>query len=189
MGEQNYSIDQDLKEAKEMAAALIPYVYEEDLYGKIGMNMPRLTLGALRLRLRRLNALRGQMSAGQTTLLDTIAAQHDSAQREWSTHYQKKLGEEVEKRARDLQTWIRECKDDPKTCANSYMPEALRRTMIQEALDAMTDSSGSLTPVKRVDSDLRRYVETSGFIWDAKLQPVYPQEKFWWLYGRPKAVD
>ena len=35
---------------------LVPYVYEDELYGRVGMNMPSLTLGVVLLRLHRLRA-------------------------------------------------------------------------------------------------------------------------------------
>ena len=50
MAEQKFSIERDVKEAQAMAAALVPYVYEDELYGRIGMNMPSLTIGALLMR-------------------------------------------------------------------------------------------------------------------------------------------
>jgi hypothetical protein len=185
MGEQNYSIDSDLKEAQTMAAALNPYIYEDELYGKVGANLPQLTLGALLLRLRRLQVLRGQMSASQKTVLEQIIAQHNSVHREWTSHYNKKLEQEVNARARDIQTYLKECREEPKLAAGAYMPEALRRTMIEEILNTMPDAASVKMKVKEVDSGLRRVVQKSDFIWSAVLRPIYPEASYWWLYSRP----
>jgi hypothetical protein len=189
MGEQNYSIDSDLKEAQIMTSALTPYVYEEELYGKVGASMPRLTLGALLLRLRRLETLRGKMNSAQVGLLDQIEAQHESVRREWTTHYNQKLVQEASARLRDMQTYLKECREDPKACAGAYMPEALRRTMIQEVIQAAPEAelqgSDVAMRVKEVDGGLRRYVQKSDFIWSDILRAAYPVETYWWLYSRP----
>ena len=63
MAETNFTIERDLNEARIMAEALVPYAYEDTLYAKIGGGfglkgaIPALTVGALLLRIRRLQAL------------------------------------------------------------------------------------------------------------------------------------
>lgn len=188
MAELTYSIDLDLKEAKAMVDSLVPYIYEDDLYGKINIDSARLTPGSILLRLRRLNALREQMNGSQAKLFEKIKAKNESVRQEWGVAYGKKMLREIESRSRDLQTYLSECKDDPKLCANAYNPEALRRTIIAELMAALpsdADSSEVKNAVKLVDSGLRRYVRETPFIWDTTLQPIYPQDTFWWLYNRP----
>ncbi|MBN8618111.1 MAG: hypothetical protein J0L63_04350 [Anaerolineae bacterium] len=188
MAEVNYSIDLDLKEVKAMVDHLVPYIYEDDLYGKITLDSARLTPGAILLRLRRLNALRDQMSTAQAAQLDRISATNDKVRQEWAVAYGRKMVREAEARLRDLNTYLKECKDDPRLCANAYLPEALRRTMVAEILDALpaeVDGSALKTSAKSVDSGLRRYVEETDFLWDRTLMPIYPAEAYWWLYNRP----
>ncbi len=193
MSEQNYSIDKDLNEAQTMAAALVPYIYEDELYGHVGSNIPSLTPGAVLMRVRRLRALRDQLNATQAETFKQIEQRVEAVKDEWGVHYQKKLAREVDARLRDIHTYIRECQEDPRSSANAYMVEALRRTLIQEALSDMGEaelhSSGLATKVKAADSQLRRYVEPSDFIWDAQLQPIYPKETYWWLYTRAHRPD
>lgn len=189
MGEQNYTLESDLKETQLMVEALLPYVYEEELYGRVGMNTPRLTLGSVLLRLHRLWALRGQMSASQAALVEQLVNQHENVRQSWESHYLKKLVQEAAARLRDIETYLGECKEDPKLCANAYMPEALRRTMIEEILTALPEAerqiSGLEMKARQIDGGLRRYVRGSDFIWSSLLQPLYPAEAYWWLYSRP----
>lgn len=187
MSEQSYSLDRELKEAQVMASALVPYVYENDVYGKIGMNQPPLTIGSLLLRIRRLKGLRTQMNSGQAATLDQVIAQHDSAKKEWAMAYAKKLTQEGEVRLRDLNTYFSECREDPAVCANNYLPEAQRRTMLYEIAQALpaADAPALETKIKAADSMLRRYVKASDFVWSDTLKPIYPQDTFWWLYSRP----
>jgi hypothetical protein len=189
MAEQKYSFESDLKEAEAMAAALTPYVYGEDLYGRMGGNSPMLTLGALLLRIRRLNALQDKMTTAQRMRLQKVVDQHDSVAREWHTHYEAKLLREANSRLDDLQTYLKECNEDLRACAGAYMPEALRRTMVQEIADTLADMNGTnvelLNKMKRIDTLLRRFLEPSDFVWDKNLQLVYPPDMYWWLYNRP----
>lgn len=193
MSEQTYSIERDLKEAQAMAEQLVPYVYENELYGRLGGNMPSLTLGALLMRLRRLRAQRGRMSDAQAARLEQIEAQHQAAKNEWQTHYEKKLLREVKARLRDMGAYFDECEHDPRLCASAYLPEALRRTMIEEIIGVIDEGelhrSGLLDDLKKADTKLRRYVRPSEFIWAEALRPIYPLEKFWWLYQRPPYPD
>jgi hypothetical protein len=191
MAEQQYSIDLDLRELQDMVENLVPYIYQDGLYGQLRVNSARLTPGSLLLRLNRLQALAGQMTQEQIGKLRALDEQHNKLRYEWSMAYSKKLTHEVESRTRDINTFVTECKDSARLCANAYLPEALRRTILHvilEHLDAsQTDAAELKTKVKAVDSGLRRYVREAEFIWDAALKPVYPLETYWWLYGKPPA--
>lgn len=186
MTELNYSIERDLKELEAMAAALVPYVYEDELYGRVGMNMPSLTVGAILLRLHRLRALENQLTPTQRAILDQAEAQVEAAKRDWDSHFQKKLAREAEARLRDIMTYIRESKESPQIAANAYLPEALRRTMIAEIMNALSDKGDLVGRALLVDSELKNYLQDSDFIWAKSLQPVYPAERYWWLYKRPQ---
>lgn len=192
MAELNYSIDLDLKEVKAMVDNLVPYIYEDELYAKINMDSARLTPGSILLRLRRLGALRSQMNEAQAAQYDRLNTQNDAVRKEWGVAYSKKMVKEAESRLRDLQTYIKECKEDPKLCANAYNPEALRRTIVAELIAALppdVDQSALKTTLSSVDGGLRRNIRETPFFWAQALQAVYPQDTFWWLYGRPPQPD
>jgi hypothetical protein len=196
MAETKYSLEQDLREAQDMAAALVPYVYEDQLYGKIGKggmfaasNTPALTLGAFLMRLRRLRALQDRMTDSQRATLAEIEAQNENVRKEWTLHFSNKLVQEANARLKQLNQYFLDCREDPRACANAYLPEALRRTILQEIADAMDHynmlSDDLKTAVRSADSGLRRWTAPAEFIWDAALQPIYPQNIFWWLYAKP----
>lgn len=193
MAEQNYSVERDLKEAQVMVEALVPYVYQDELYTLLGGNMPSLTLGAVLLRLRRLRALQGRMTGAQAEQFQRIEAKHEAIRKEWQTHYNKKLMREADARLGNLSAYFKECEDDPQLCANAYLPEALRRTIIQEALDELPDqevqATGLREKVMKSDARMRRYVRPSDFVWDEMLKPAYPEKIYWWLYNRPPQPD
>lgn len=194
-----YQLERDLAEAAAMANELEDYVRGEVLYGSVGgmfagdPDLPSLTVGNLLARLRRLQKLEGQMSPEQRALLTQIEADHARVRDEWTVHYIGKAANEAGARLRSLEAFIAECEDAPEACAANYLPEAQRRTVIQEIVDGLQGQqlpdSGLDRTMQRVDSQLRRLTEEGNFIWDAVLEPVYPRSKFWWLYHWPKAGE
>lgn len=51
----------------------------------------------------------------------------------------------------------------------------------------MGDQGEALKPkVRQADSGLRRHTQPCPFLWDTVLQPIYPQDTYWWLYARPQ---
>lgn len=196
MSETIFDLARDLREAQAMANALVPYVHEDALYGKVGGGglfgasaMPSLTIGALLMRVRRLRALEDQLSAPERGTLDAIEGQIDSVRREWTLHFSEKLVKEANSRLRAIEQYFKECEDDPRLCAGAYLPEALRRTIVQEIVMALAHYELPVTDLQRsmrqVDSKLRRYTEPSEFVWAAPLQPAYTNPPFWWLYAKP----
>jgi hypothetical protein len=69
----------------------------------------------------------------------------------------------------------------------------LRRTTVEELLLYMDglglDVSAERTKAKATDSQLRRYVSPSPFVWASELEPAYDRHKFWWMYAAPQEDD
>lgn len=194
MSESNYSIDRDLRETKALAENLIPYVYQDELYGTVGGkfgsgSMPSLTIGGLLMRLHRLHGLEGIMSEAQLAQLAAIDALHENARREWAIHYNQKLATEASSRLKVIQRFLSDCAEDPRTCASNYQPEALRRTIIHALVTALQQASEPTrdleSSIRKVDSGLRGVTQPADFIWASALQPAYPQSEYWWLYVQP----
>jgi hypothetical protein len=194
MSEMKLDLDRDLSEARDMVDGLVEYVRGDQLYGSIGGlfgsgNKPALTVGALLLRLRRLRALHDRLSESQRARLASTEAAHDKARTEWKRHYDEKLLREANSRLDAMRTWFEECSNNPRACAANYLPEALRRTIVQEIVVAMEQygiaSQSLMEKLRGTDSRLRRYAQTTDFIWAAELASVYPKDPFWWLYARP----
>lgn len=193
--EVDYRLDRDLEEARAMAEALENYVTGGELYGSVeGMfstdpDMPTLTLGALLMRLHRLQALESQMTPEQKALLTFVEAENDRVRTDWREHYQGKLHNEAGARLHSLEAFFAECEDNPQACAGDYLPEAARRTMLEAIVDTLKRYNMAEIDLGRSlrerDTQIKRFTEPSAFIWDTALQTAYPQAKYWWLYERP----
>src|ERR1041385_1628007 len=88
----------DVRTVSEMAEGLVPYVYEQELYGPMPPNMPRLTLGGLLIRLHRLNALYNLLSPDQQAKVKTAQELLDKARKDWPVAYESKLEREIDAR-------------------------------------------------------------------------------------------
>ncbi len=196
MSETTYSLERDLHEAEAMADGLLPYLHQDRLYGNVGSgglfggsNMPSLTIGALLMRLRRLEALADSLTDAQREQLARISAAHQAVRKEWTLRYTERLIQEAKSRLKAMDTFFEECEDNPRTCPKNYIPETLRRTIVQDinaALSAMGADSAELDRVIRgADSKLRRHLAPAEFVWSKILQPAYPPTQYWWLYSMP----
>ena len=193
-----YSIDQDLREAEAMVKGFERYLRGSEIYGSVtgGFfnfgDMPSLTVGALEMRLRRLQALSEQMTTDQQARLHSALKEYEVVRKEWRAHYEKKVLREAHSRLNTIQQYFQDIAQGT-DAAGAYGPEQFRRTIVQELLDIIEGSgipSGDLrNKVAFVDHRLDAIaVEYGGFSWDPILEPIYPQTTYWWLYRQPRGV-
>lgn len=189
-----YEIARDLREALAMAEGLKNYVQGPELYGHTGggffaSTMPSLTVGALVMRLRRLQALNDRLDVRQQDQLAQAQKTFEQVQREWNVHFCQKIVKEAHSRLDAMRTFFSECGKSSATCAQNYAPEVLRRTIVEELRPVIEANripdEGLADKLRATDSNLRAVVQPSAFIWDPLLQLVYPQAVYWWLYQRP----
>ena len=192
-----YSVDQDLREAEAMTKGLENYLKGDTLYASAGGgifsfgNMPTMTVGALLMRLRRLGVLRMQLNTQQREQLAELNRKHEEVRSEFPAHYEKKMLWEANSRLDLMRQYFSDAMT-PGDAVSNYPPEMLRRTIVQELLAAMDElriQSAELdTKVQQIDSRLNGIAtERTGFLWDAQLEPAYPQKDYWWLYRKPRA--
>lgn len=186
-----YDIKADLRALEAMASNLIPYLYEEPLYGVISSNLPSLTVGGFLLRLYRLQNLEDLLTDNQQKHLSDAHLNFEHARSEWMVHYEGKVKHELRARINDLRNFVDEHSDDPVRSRNAYPVEATRRTIVANLQieaevfnmweDEFEDELGS------VDKRLRSILDLDepNFIWPSALEPIYPKQDFWWLYGYP----
>lgn len=182
-----FDLDHDVQVVAAMASSLTPYLYEDELYGFLANDMPRLTIGGLLLRLFRLTRLETHLNTDQQTQVNDARINFEAERAKWAVHYERKLERELQSRLAALEYFLSECHDDRANCAAGYPTQAEKRTMIQHLQDEAAEYN-VLSPelqarVIHVDERLRRVVHTGSLITDERLQEIYPAETFWWLYA------
>ncbi len=191
-----YQLETDVKEALTMAKGLEDYVRGQELYGNSGggffSKMPALTVGALAMRLRRLEVLSSDLTAEQRQQARQAQTLYDDVAKEWRVHFEEKVLREINSRVDAMRQFFQEAKQNAKSASGNYLPEVLRRTIIQELLivvDTLGIEGDNLRPkVKVSDTALRTYsTQPSDFIWNPLLQQVYSPQVYWWLYHRPES--
>jgi hypothetical protein len=183
-----FDLDRDVHTVEAMAARLTPYIYENELYGLMPGDLPRLTVGGLLMRLHRLTAISGLLSAPQQAILSAASQQLDQVRKDWAVAYEGKIAQELRARLRALDQFANECGENPRGCIDNY-PSGIEKRVIVEALKDAATASNTLTPdlrvaITNIDEKMRRHVKPgSTFLWDKRLEPAYPRDKYPFLYA------
>lgn len=185
----DYDPASDLQALEAMAANLAPYLYGKELYGTLGPNLPKLTVGGLLLRLYRLQGLESSLSHDQQKRLQAAAAAYEKTRAEWSVHYEGKLQQEIKARVNNLTAFLEDHAEDAGKARADHPTAATQRTILyhlrQEA-ERLNQWTPDLAALEwKLDKRLRGVLGSgqSHFIWAKSLEPLYPAEIFWWLYG------
>ena len=185
-----FDLDRDVRTVEAMAARLVPYVYEDEIYGQMSSDLPKLTFGGLLMRLHRLSAIANNLlSPQQQAVLHKAQEELDKVRKEWATAYEKKLEGELKMRITQLEQFIAECGESARACAENY-PSSIEKRVIAEHLKDEAQARNALPTTLKgglssADAKLRRHVKAGDFIWDKRLEPAYPRDKFWFLYAAP----
>lgn len=182
-----YDLDGDVRAVEAMSMALVPYVYQDELYGMMPGNMPRLTVGSLLMRLNRLNQITELLSPRQQQIVADSQKRLEAARKEWHVHYIAKIRREFKARVDAIEQFLNECTDNLRGCAENFPAAMEKRVMIEqmvqeaESLDeSVEDMQNRLTPL---DNAIHRFAEPGTFRWDKRLEHVYPADRYWYLYS------
>lgn len=183
-----FDLDRDVRILSAMASNLTPYLYEDEMYGYLAGDLPRLTLGGLLMRLYRLSRLEQYLDAEQGSQVKDAQLNFEAERAAWAVHYEKKLGHELVVRQNAFDQYLKECGEDMQVCASNYPGQAEKRTMIEhlriEAHEHDIWSEELEGRLKELDQRLRRFIVEDHFVFtDPRLQDVYAREQFWWLYS------
>ncbi len=182
-----FSIENDVRALSAMAAGLVPYVYEAELYGPLPGTLPRLTVGGFLMRLHRLDVIKALLTPDQQKILETAHEKFEAMRKEWPVAYEGKLERELGARLQALGQTVRDCAAEPRRCAEIYPSEVEKRVIVESLQDALAAqnvlSAQQSALIKATDNQLHGYTQPSDFIWDARLKPAYPAEKYWFLYA------
>lgn len=183
----------DLAITQAMTEELEEYIIADDLYRTItvrtagGNQNLQMTGGDLLTRLYRLQGERDQLSSSEQAQLDGTEQLVKQIIYSLRTRFHNRLRREIKTRLDSLKWFLDDCGADRQRCHVDFPFEMRNRQRIEEALKEidyqLDDELQKL--LNQVDSRIRLVAAAAPFLWDDRLRPLFPPDKYWYLYLRP----
>jgi len=158
------------------------YLLSDELFWPItarGYDLPRLTIGGLLLAMARLQA-RG-------VKIESLSAQLEAVRSKWRVAWETKAGRGVQTRMRLWGNYLADYRQNPEGFADAYPHEVRNRVMLHLLLAEIPTPPNEQKELPQLDSLIRINLMAGDFIWEADLQPGFPPEVYWYLYGNLKS--
>ncbi len=155
-------------------------------------NMPPMTIGGVLMRLRRLNVLREQLNAEEQHRLETAGSAFDAALFEKVVRFEQRAHDELHTRLREWTTYLRDVPSKSAAAVDNYAGKVDGRVVIDELVAKLGEPPYQQAPrlaadIAAVDNRLRALWVPGGFVWDPVWEAAYAPNRFWYLYGAPRA--
>jgi hypothetical protein len=183
-------LSHDLAVLEAMAAEMVDYLKSDVLFWQMARgNMPKLTLGGYLMRQHRLLHLSALLDEAEQQRLQTAVAQFDAALVEKVVRLEQKIHTELGARIRQWGEYLKDVQ--AQSGASGYGTAVEARAMIAAMTDKLQSPPYQLQPrildqVGLLDRSLRQRWQPGEFVWPSEWMPAYPEETYWWLYGRPQ---
>jgi hypothetical protein len=183
----------DLAVATAFARELQNYIVDDDLYRTVFVHTPtgdqslQMTGGDLLARLYRLQQDRESLSPQQQAQLDEVQQSVRNTIYSLRTRFYERLQRETKTRLNSLKWFLDDCNADRQRCRVEYPFEIRNRQRIEEILKELEGKLDEdvAEQLHRVDQRLHATATRTGFVWDERLQPLFPRRPYWYLYVSP----
>ncbi len=188
-----HSHDYNLKLAYLMLEEIEDYILSSEVFWPLskrsptGSPLPRLTLGGLLLTMDELEAQEEDMSPSQRIDHDKIRLQMESMRLKWAVGLERKAAQELRSRLNLWRAYLYDIEERVDT-ADNYTVEVRHRVMFERLADISIRQPETISRVdemRSLDFRLRSIFVPGAFIWDPRLEAIYPRNPFWYLYGLP----
>jgi hypothetical protein len=190
------SIEYNLGLGEAMLGELDAYLSSRALFWPLGRGhppgstaYPMLSIGGLLLVMDELAAAENDMHADQRQREQELIALFDSTEQERQVALKTKCTAEASSR---LNLWRAYIQDVERSEAGEwgYRNEVRQRVMLARLMDLPgehPDLQDIRTALSGLDGRLRARFSSGEFVWDDRLQQIYPKGRFWFLYGKPRS--
>jgi hypothetical protein len=189
-----HSIQHNLDCAQMMAEELETYLLSDELFWYLPEGSvkkppcPALTLGGLWLILDELKVQEVEMQKEDLNRYKEISRTIEGFQNQWAVAWEKKAVKELSSRQHLWRAFLTDV-EQGKAERSRYTSEVKNRVIASYATRESSKQPGSKASqdkLRALDSRLRTMFESGQFVWDEPLQPMYPKDEFWFLYGELK---
>jgi hypothetical protein len=187
-------VERDLVFVEEMATDLEPYLLSKTLYWSLNVrssarhHLLKGTLGGMLLRVHRLSALGDSMTPDQRQRFHDARARIEEQLAHWAVQASQKAAREIKARLHSWEAYLHECQKNARQYESEYPQQVEGRTILAFLFayaDGGAVSSAAHARLTKLDGLLHEISEAHEFVWDETLMPVFPKERFWWLYVWP----
>lgn len=186
--------DRDLVVMRAMVDHIEPYLASDATRWDMGTaGMPPMTIGGILMRRARLALVDDDLSAEQHRLRDEANQLFDAALIEKIVRFEKRAEAELHARMREWTNYLRDLPSKSAAQPAIYAHVADTRVIVEALRDKLHEPPYKLDPrishnVAAVDTHLKSLWIKGPFIWDGVWEIAYPLERYWYLYGGPRAV-
>jgi hypothetical protein len=187
----NKKLRRDLKIVEAMASEMDEYLRSQTLFWPMTKgNLPRLTVGGYLMRQHRLMALKDLLEEADQERLRKAVKTFDEALIEKVVLFEERAHQELHARLRQWGEYLKELHDQSLGMGDYYPSHVQTRAMIAVLIHKMHEppyklDTRILDQLKVYDNVLRNYWEPGEFTWPEAWIPAYPEDEYWWLYGKP----
>ena len=164
-----------------------PYLLSKSLFWSLGSatgSLPRLTLGGMLFALQR-SRRKNLNPEQQSTLLKYETTINDVRSR-WQVAWGRKTQREFLSRLRQWGNFINELLKDMDEFAPYYPSEVRSRVFLRLLAPEMEPPDSAYGELlNNLDDALRSVFVPGEFVWDRELEPAFPRETYWYLWGVP----
>lgn len=191
-----YSAAHDLAVLASMAGDFDEFIKSDVVFwqltddGPLLNRYPKLTVAGVLFCMHKLQLLPGLLAPAQHA---RCAAQISTVRENisvWRANIERKAVREFAGRLRSWSWFVDEAGLEQKAAVRHYAQEAYGRTYLHLLLELLQNHSTHAAMAAQVascDVRLRNVWAPARFVWDAQLQPAFPADVFWFLYGVPDA--
>lgn len=184
-------LQRDLKILEQMAIEMEAYLMSDSVHWTMTKrNMPRLTIGGYLMRQQRLPILRNYLRPEEQAQLDRAIKHFNQTLVEKVVCFEHQAHQELHAFLSEWTCYLRGLTKYRTLAVTRYASEVDTRVVITALIDKLLETPYQLDPrvpneVAVLDQSLRRHWQAGKFVWEPVWQLAYPQEKYWWLYGKP----
>jgi hypothetical protein len=187
----------NLNLASFMIEEIEDYILSSELFWPLskrsptGSPFPRLTLGGLMLTLNELKAQEKDLPPSHRAAYDKLLLQMERVRVKWTVGLERKAAQELRSRLNLWRAYLYDIEERVDTAEN-YPYEVRYRVMFEHLADLsirQPETEPHVDEMRSLDTRLRSIFVPGTFVWDARLENIYPQTTFWYLYGLPRPLD
>lgn len=193
-GPKKTKLQKDLDILEEMAEGMSSYLKSNSLFGPMGPNRPKMTLGGYLMREHRLLALQDTLSQDEQNRLLKARQTFENTVMAWVVATESKAVQEIEARMRQWQESIRDLRENAAKHWPYFKTAVEARVMLHLLINMLSN------PPFKLNSELSVRVaaldqaffaswssDASRFVWDEDWASAYPAAEFEFLYGKPRS--